>query len=109
VVAAGAEDSDILAAILALGEMQGGQVVVADGQILASLPLPIAGLMSDRELSEVARGNEELIAATRALGGTQDNPFMSLSFLALPVIPTLKLTDLGLIDVDLFQRVPLFV
>jgi adenine deaminase len=109
IVVAGVDDDDILAAIAALGAMQGGQVVVAQGKVQAALPLPIAGLMSDRELTEVALVNEELIAATRALGGTQDNPFMSLSFLALPVIPTLKLTDLGLVDVDLFQQIPLFV
>lgn len=109
IVAAGASDADLLVAVRAIAEMQGGQVVVADGKVIASLALPIAGLMSDQSVEQVARDNEALIAATRSLGGTTDNPFMSLSFLALPVIPTLKLTDLGLVDVDMFEVIPLFV
>ena len=109
VVVAGTNDADMLLAIRTLAELQGGQVVVSEGLVRAALPLPIAGLMSDLEIDKVTELNSQLIEATRVLGGTQQNPFMSLSFLALPVIPTLKLSDLGLIDVDLFERIPLFV
>lgn len=106
-VVAGCSDADMQFACEELARLQGGWVVVAEGRVLASLPLPIAGLLSDRPLEEVAQANLGLIEATRELGGTAPNPFMSLSFLALPVIPTLKLTDLGLVDVDKFALIPL--
>ena len=86
----------------------GGLAAVLNGEVLAKLPLPIAGLMSDRPLAEVARGWEELRRAARAFGSIPEEPFMVLSFLALPVIPELKLTDRGLVDVNLFEHVPLF-
>jgi len=89
--------------------MDGGQVVVRDERILARLPLPIAGLMSDRGLGEVAEMGRELKQAVASLGCTLPAPFMTLSFLALPVIPSLKLTDRGLVDVNKFQIVPLFL
>lgn len=106
-VIAGCSDSDMLVAARAVEKLQGGWVVVADGEVLAALPLPIAGLLSDQELETVAQINLDLIEATRKLGGTAANPFMSLSFLALPVIPSLKLTDLGLVDVDQFALIGL--
>ncbi|MBT9587847.1 adenine deaminase [bacterium] len=106
-VIAGCSDEDMLQAAHEVEKLNGGWVVVADGQLLAALPLPIAGLLSDQELEKVAQANLDLIEATQKLGGTAPNPFMSLSFLALPVIPSLKLTDLGLVDVDLFSLVPL--
>ena len=106
-VIAGCSDSDMLLAAREVEALGGGWVVVADGQVLAALPLPIAGLLSDQELETVAQLNLDLIEATRQLGGTAPNPFMSLSFLALPVIPSLKLTDLGLVDVDQFALVGL--
>jgi len=81
---------------------------VRNGEVLAKLPLPIAGLMSDRSLDEVARGWEEMRRAARAFGSNPEEPFMVLSFLALPVIPELKLTDQGLVDVNRFEHVPLF-
>jgi adenine deaminase len=108
-ILAGCNDQDMLVAAREVERLQGGWVVVADGQILASLPLPIAGLLSDEPLEVVAEQNSALIEATRQLGGKADNPFMSLSFLALPVIPSLKLTDLGLVDVEKFSLVPLEV
>lgn len=83
-------------------------MVVAGGEVLAELPLPIAGLMSDRPLEEVAQAARELSRAARELGCGLPDPFMTLSFLALPVIPKLKLTDQGLVDVDQFRHVPLF-
>lgn len=98
VVVVGVTDSDIVAAIQALEAMRGGQVAVADGKIEASLPLPIAGLVSDQPLEFVIQKISELSAAAARLGCALDAPFMSLSFLSLSPIPALKLTDQGLVD-----------
>jgi adenine deaminase len=98
VVVVGVRDADIVAAIRALEEMRGGQVVVADGKVEASLPLPIAGLVSDQPLEVVIEKIAELRAAAARLGSALDAPFMSLSFLSLSPIPALKLTDQGLVD-----------
>lgn len=106
-VVAGCSDSDMLVAAREVARLEGGWVVVAEGKVLAALPLPIAGLLSDQELEKVAQLNLDLIEATKSLGGSAPNPFMSLSFLALPVIPSLKLTDLGLVDVDKFALIGL--
>jgi adenine deaminase len=93
----------MLAAVRALEECGGGFVCVADGQVLELLPLPLAGLMSDREPDEVVQGLDRLNAAARSLGCPGEiNPFMQLSFLSLPVIPKLRLTDMGLVDVTAF-------
>jgi len=109
IIVVGAKDSDMAAAVKAIAEMDGGQVVVRDGRILARLPLPIAGLMSDLALPEVAEMGRELKQAAARLGCNLPAPFMTLSFLALPVIPSLKLTDRGLVDVNKFEIVPLFL
>jgi adenine deaminase len=109
VVAVGTNDSDILRAIQALERLQGGQVAVRDGEIIAELGLPIAGLVSDRPLEEVMRRIEGLNAAARALGCPLDAPFMTLSFLSLSPIPELKLTDQGLIDAVKLRKTTLFV
>jgi adenine deaminase len=98
VVVVGVNDSDIVAAIQALEAMRGGQVAIADGKIEASLPLPIAGLVSDQPLEAVIAKMVELKAAAARLGCALDAPFMSLSFLSLSPIPALKLTDQGLVD-----------
>jgi adenine deaminase len=98
VVVVGVSDSDIVAAIRALEEMRGGQVAIADGKIEASLPLPIAGLVSDQPLETVIQKIAELKSAAARLGSALDAPFMSLSFLSLSPIPALKLTDQGLVD-----------
>jgi len=98
VVVVGVSDSDIITAIRALEEMRGGQVAVADGKVEASLPLPIAGLVSDQPLEVVIEKIAELKAAAARLGSALDAPFMSLSFLSLSPIPALKLTDQGLVD-----------
>ena len=107
----GTNDRDMLAAARALEAVGGGQCVVRDGAVLAMLPLPIAGLMSDQPGATVIRQQRELLAAAKVLGCPQPpatwDPFMPLSFLPLPVIPSLKLTDLGLVDVDRFEIVPL--
>jgi adenine deaminase len=98
VVVVGTNDADITAAIEALVKMRGGQVAVADGKIMASLPLPIAGLVSDQPLESVIEKIAELNAAAAKLGTTLDAAFMTLSFLSLSPIPELKLTDQGLVD-----------
>ena len=106
----GTSDRDMLAAARALEQVGGGQCVVRDGQVLAVLPLPIAGLMSDQPAAVVIRQQRALLEAARTLcepGAAAFDPFMPLSFLPLPVIPHLKLTDLGLVDVDRFCVVPL--
>jgi adenine deaminase len=108
IVVVGATDRDMHAAVAAIAEVGGGQVVVEDGQTKAALALPIGGLMSDRPLEQVRDGVRSLDEAARALGCTLPDPFMTLSFLALPVIPVLKLTDKGLVDVSRFGFVPLF-
>ncbi|MEN8374716.1 MAG: adenine deaminase [Gemmatimonadota bacterium] len=109
VIAAGADDDSMRTAVAALAEQAGGLAVARGDRVLDRLPLPIAGLMSDRPLEEVAAGVERVTAAYAGLGGTHEEPFMALSFLALPVIPALKLTDHGLVDVDRFEVVPLWI
>jgi adenine deaminase len=98
IVVVGTNDADIVRAIDELENMQGGQVAVAGGVVRARLPLPIAGLVSDRPLDEVIARISELNAAAREMGCELEAPFMSLSFLSLSPIPELKLTDQGLID-----------
>jgi adenine deaminase len=98
VVVVGVDDSDIIAAVSALQKMGGGQVAIDDGQETAALPLPIAGLVSDRPLPDVVEKIEALKAAAAQLGCSLPAPFMSLSFLSLSPIPALKLTDQGLVD-----------
>ncbi len=95
------------AAIGRLADLGGGQVVVDDqGKVLAELALPIGGLMSDRPAPEVAAGLRRLVEAARSLGSTISAPFMHMSFLGLSVIPELRLTDQGLVDVGTFELVP---
>ena len=98
VIVVGANDADIACAIEGLVRMQGGQVAVSNGKVQAELPLPIAGLVSDRPLQEVIARSAALDAAARAMGCQLEAPFMTLSFLSLSPIPELKLTDQGLID-----------
>jgi adenine deaminase len=109
IVVVGASDADMMAAARAVAELGGGQAVVADGQVLAAVPLPIAGLMSDLPLEQVRDRVEAMGKAARQLGGTLPDPLMTMSFLALAVIPELKITDHGLVDVTEFKPVPLFV
>jgi adenine deaminase len=108
IVTVGASDSDMRAAVEAIAEMGGGQVVVSGGRVRAACPLPIAGLMSDQPLEVVRAQIDQVTEAAQALGCPLADPLMTLSFLALPVIPTLKLTDKGLVDVKRFDFVPLF-
>ena len=96
--------ADMAVAVKRLGELGGGQVVVLDGTVLDEVELPIGGLMSDRPALEVAADLERVVGvAHAALGVTLTAPFMQLSFLGLSVIPQLRLTDRGLVDVDKFE------
>ncbi|HUP33728.1 MAG TPA: adenine deaminase [Gaiellaceae bacterium] len=106
-VVVGMSDDDMAAAVGRLVELGGGLVVVDGGAVTAELPLPVAGLISDRPLAGVISASEATVAAVHALGSQVESPFQSLAFLALSVIPSLKLTDHGLVDVDRFELVPL--
>ena len=108
IIAAGVSDRDILAAVREVARCGGGLAVAEGGEILGRLPLPIAGLMSDRPLEEVAFGLENLHRLAREMGVRDHDPFMTLAFLSLPVIPELKLTDLGLVDVKEGRIIPAF-
>jgi adenine deaminase len=108
-IAAGMDDQSMLTAIKAVVEMRGGMAAAEKDRVLAQLPLPIAGLMSDQPIEFVRDRMEELLQATRSLGTQLHDPFMALSFLSLPVIPALKITDKGLVDVIKFEIVPLFI
>ena len=108
-VVIGADDASMMAAARAVAEMGGWLVVACDGEIAAKLPLPIGGLMSDQPIHAVATLYDALRAAAHAQGSPLHDPFMAMSFMALEVIPHLKLTDKGLVDVDQFVLVDLFV
>lgn len=108
IVVAGTNDADMRAAVAEIARMGGGQVVIAGGKPIAALALPIAGLVSDRPLEEVAPAAERVRAATHELGSPLHDPFMTLAFLALPVIPELRLTDRGLVDVAKMEIVPVY-
>ncbi|MBA2359083.1 MAG: adenine deaminase [Actinobacteria bacterium] len=107
VVVVGMNDEDMALAVGRLAELGGGIVAVADREVRAELPLPVAGLLSDAPLEEVIERSHAAVAAAVALGCTFPAPFQVLAFLALSVIPKLKLTDRGLVDVDRFELVPL--
>lgn len=109
IVVIGVDDQSMLAAARAVADTRGGMVAVDGDAILAQLPLPIAGLMSDQPIERVRDQMDELLKAAYHLGSPLHDPFMAMSFLALPVIPSLKLTDHGLVDVDEFHLVSLFV
>src|SRR5579863_4876517 len=106
-VIAGASDGDILKAARALEEMGGGFVCVVDGEVRASVPLPLGGLVSPLPAADLVRQLRALDAAAAELGCTLEHPCMTLSFLSLSVIPSLKLTNQGLIDVETFTLLPL--
>jgi adenine deaminase len=108
-IVVGVSDSDMVVAANTVRELGGGLVVVSDGQVQAQLPLPVAGLMTAASLKQVVAWKKEVNEAALELGATVEHPFMALSFLALPVIPKLKLTDQGLVDVESFTHVDLFV
>lgn len=108
-VVIGADDTSMMTAARAVAEMGGGLVVALNEQVVAALPLPIAGLMSDRPIHEVATGYNALRVAAAQQGSPLHDPFMAMSFMALEVIPELKLTDKGLVDGNQFALIDLFV
>jgi len=108
IICVGVEDEDMISAIRRVIKLGGGMAVVRGGLVLADLPLPIAGLMSDQPLDKVVKAQNKLDQAAQDLGCKIDHPFGILSFLALPVIPELRLTDKGLVDVEKFKIVNLF-
>jgi len=105
IVAVGTNDEDIFTAVKEIERLQGGLVATAGGEVLASLALPIAGLLSDEPLEVVVEKLDKLEQVAARLGTTLPSPFSTLSFLALPVIPELRLTDLGLVDVGEFRLI----
>ncbi|HEX9944252.1 MAG TPA: adenine deaminase [Thermoanaerobaculia bacterium] len=108
-VTIGADDASMRTAALAVAGAGGGLAAAEGETVLALLPLPLAGLMSDRPIEEVRDRMNALLAAAHGLGATLRDPYMAMSFLALEVIPALKLTDCGLVNVERFEVVPLFV
>ena len=107
IVVVGADDDDMAAAAQRLAEVGGGIVVVHDGRVVAECPLPVAGLLSDQPLDVVVGQSRACNEAAHGLGWKGATPFLTLAFLALSVIPSLKLTDKGLVDVDRFELVSL--
>jgi adenine deaminase len=107
IVVVGMADADMVRAVERLGELGGGIVVIDGGEIAAELPLPVAGLLADAPLAEVIEQSLACNDAARVLGWSGATPFLTLSFLGLSVIPSLKITDRGLVDVDRFELVPL--
>src|SRR5919199_6636343 len=107
IVVVGLDDGDMTVAVQRLAELGGGIAVVDGGEVRAELPLPVAGLLADAPLAEVIDRSLACNDAARELGWSGATPFLTLSFLALSVIPSLKITDRGLVDVDRFELVPL--
>jgi adenine deaminase len=101
----GADEADMAAAVNRLRAIQGGFVVASGGDVRAELPLPIAGLMSDQSFEHVRDALDLLREAAKRLGVTLSEPFLQVAFLPLPVIPHLKITDLGLVDVNRMELV----
>jgi adenine deaminase len=106
-VVVGVKDDDMLRAVRRLADSGGGVVVVDSGIVKAELKLPIAGLLSDASLDEVISSSRACVEAARSLGCELPSPFQTMAFLALSVVPRLKITDRGLVDVDRFELVPL--
>jgi adenine deaminase len=109
IVVLGVDDADMAACAMRLAEIGGGIVIAEGGRAVEELPLPVAGLMSDRPLAEVHERLRSMESRLKSMGVTMAAPFMTLSFLALSVIPELKITDRGLVDVGRFELVPLGV
>ena len=107
VIVVGVDDADMAVAVNRLTEIGGGQVAAAGGEILAEVPCPIGGLLSDRPAGDVAAQVRRMHEVSAALGCTLPAPYMTMSFLALSVIPELRITDLGLVDTNRFEVVPL--
>lgn len=108
IVCVGTNDHDMIEAAIQIVRMQGGIAIVRNGNVTASLPLPIAGLMSDKPVEWVSEKFINLKEKAKELGSALSEPFMAMAFLSLPVIPKIKLTDMGLVDVERFRFIDLF-
>ncbi len=108
IVVVGVDTADILKAVIHLNKMGGGIAIADKGEVIDCLQLPIGGLMSNLPLEEVNTKLKKMILSTKKLGSPLSDPFMQLSFIALPVIPKIKLTDKGLVDVEKFEFIDLF-
>ncbi|HUW10505.1 MAG TPA: adenine deaminase [Anaerolineae bacterium] len=108
-IVVGADDKSMMTAARSVAEMRGGLAVADGDKVLARVPLPVAGLMSEERLETVCAQKRDLLSAARTLGSPSGRPFVALSFAALEVIPALRLTDQGLVDVEKFEFVDLFV
>ncbi|MCR5266690.1 MAG: adenine deaminase [Cyanobacteria bacterium RUI128] len=104
----GTNDADMKMAAIELVKKQGGKVVVNNGKVISILPLPIAGLMSDMPFEAVLEGCKELKDGVSQIGCTLEDPFMSMAFISLSVIPDLKITDKGVFDVNAFKFIDIF-
>ena len=109
IVVVGADDDSMRSAVRAVAGLRGGLAAADGDRILASLPLPVGGLMSEAPIREIRASFDGVVEAAGALGSPLHDPFMAMSFLALEVIPALKITDLGLVDVEAFELVDLWV
>jgi len=108
-MAIGVDDTSLLSAARKVGEMGGGLAVARGEDVLCALPLTVGGLMSEEPIESTKEGLGAILDATRSLGSPLHDPFMAMSFLGLEVIPTLKITDQGLVDVDRFEKVGLWI
>ena len=107
-IVVGTNDYDMYIAAVELVKSQGGKVVVNNGEVISKLPLPIAGLMSDKDFNYVLEKCAELNQASHSIGCTLEDPFMTMAFMSLPVIPELKITDKGLFDTNKFDFTDIF-
>ncbi|MBQ7764858.1 adenine deaminase [bacterium] len=107
-IVVGTNDYDMYVAAVELVKSQGGKVVINNGEVISKLPLPIAGLMSDKEFNYVLEKCAELNNASHKIGCILEDPFMTLAFMSLPVIPELKITDKGLFDTKIFNFTDIF-
>jgi adenine deaminase len=105
-VVVGTSEADMATAANQLAEMGGGQVVLKNGEVIGQVALPIAGLMSNQRADTVASQAETVLEGFRSCGCHLNNPNMQLSLLALVVIPELRISDLGLVDVTQFKFIP---
>ena len=109
IIVIGVDDGSMRSAVRAVMDLEGGLAVTEGDAVLAVLPLPVGGLMSEAPIEEIRASLDKVVESAQALGSPLHDPFMAMSFLGLEVIPTLKITDLGLVDVEAFEPVDLWV
>ena len=109
IIVIGADDASMRSAVRAVAELRGGLAVTHGDQVLASLALPVGGLMSEAPVEAIRASLDDVVKSARSLGSPLHDPFMAMSFLGLEVIPELKITDLGLVDVEAFEPVDLWL